>query len=360
MTVNDGLEAIDRRSSKSGVGYSAPIVLHESKKQRITLIAFYIERQAGTDVALRLTCEERKAGVLWSEKASISLQNEAARKLYGALGARYAISEQGENGNFIVIPTTEGVVDMAELDGASVAKAVVQLLSENDIVQHLASQNLGAEIVEAFRGAIRLQELRNAVAELQSYLDNGEVLESKYQEWCNRHSWAFGNAYVARDEIRTITRADNVDLLMPSVLGGFRDVIELKRPDMTVLNWDSSHRNYYFSVDVSKAVGQSHRYLDLLHETAGNGLLDARDVISYHPRATIVIGRSHDWDDDRHRALRGLNARHNGITVMTYDHLLAQGQRMIDVLTGQHDEEVLVLPDEQSAANAPWDDDEPF
>ncbi len=54
-----------------------------------------------------------------------------------------------------------------------------------------------------------------------------------------------------------------------------------------------------------KAIGQCHRYLDVLEEEARDGMRDAREVVTYHPRATIVIGRSVDWADDQHRALHG-------------------------------------------------------
>ncbi len=45
--------------------------------------------------------------------------------------------------------------------------------------------------------------------------------------WCDKHSWAFGNAYVARDNWRTIGIGDQVDLLMKSTASGFRDIFEL-------------------------------------------------------------------------------------------------------------------------------------
>ena len=46
-----------------------------------------------------------------------------------------------------------------------------------------------------------------------------------------------------------------------------------------------------------------------------------------------MIGRSNTWDADRLRGLHGLNRRLVGITVMTYDQLLAQGERLISMLS---------------------------
>ncbi|MCC8471884.1 Shedu anti-phage system protein SduA domain-containing protein, partial [Xanthomonas phaseoli] len=160
-----------------------------------------------------------------------------------------------------------------------------------------------------------------------------EVGEQVYQAWCEKHCWAFGNAYVIRDEVRNISSGDSLDLLLPNIIAGYRDIVELKRPDKDVLVYDSAHRNYYFSADVSKAIGQCHRYLDILHEQAKHGLLDRKEVVAYHPRATIVIGRSNEWDEEQQRSLHGLNRRLHGISVMTYDHLLAQGERLIEMMS---------------------------
>lgn len=75
-----------------------------------------------------------------------------------------------------------------------------------------------------------------------------------------------------------------------------------------------------------------HRYLDRLQDVAANGLLDHPEIVAYHPRAIIVIGRSQGWDKDKLKALHGLNSRLSGVTVMTYDQLLAQGERLVEVL----------------------------
>jgi hypothetical protein len=123
-------------------------------------------------------------------------------------------------------------------------------------------------------------------------------------------------------------------------LPGLQDIIELKRPNMKVLNYDKDHRNYYFSVEVAKVIGQCHRYIDKLQEHALNGYEFNNDIIGYHPRALIVIGRSNDWEPVQHRALHGLNSRLHGITIMTYDQLLSCGSRMLDILKSNYDKNI--------------------
>lgn len=140
---------------------------------------------------------------------------------------------------------------------------------------------------------------------------------------------------------------------------GHRDIVELKRPDMEVLVYDETHRNFYFAAEASKAIGQCHRYLDVLHEKASKGLDDHPEIVAYHPRATIVMGRSHDWLADKSKALHGLNRRLNGITLITYDQLVAQGERLV----------AMVVDDSAESSKDPFsfdvsedepDDDIPF
>jgi len=200
------------------------------------------------------------------------------------------------------------------------------------------------------RTSIRLSEMRTAVTQLRVMLDTNVVAEQRYQEWCQLHSWSFGNAYVMTDDVRQIAVGDNLDIMVQSVITGFRDVIELKRPNHTVLNHDKSHQNYYFSADVAKAIGQCHRYLDIFHEEAAKGLRDNPDIVAYHPRATIVVGRSSGWEEVKLKALHGLNRRLSSISVMTYDQLLAQGERMLNI-----------LGEENSGGDTDeWADDDPF
>ncbi len=97
----------------------------------------------------------------------------------------------------------------------------------------------------------------------------------------------------------------------------------------------------------------------MLHEVASNGLRDHPEVVAYHPRAIVVIGRSIRWEEARLRALHGLNRRLSGITVMTYDHLLAQGERLVEMLAPKGES-----PSDDPFASDPefnpFDEDIPF
>jgi len=334
--TQDKLHEIHRRPAKSGkVSFADPIVLHESSRSRVVIVPFFVQHSDHTELAVKLvTYRKEEAPQDWAviQEKSVSLKEAPARKLLVALKSHLAVAAEETDGDYVAIKVTDGVAQIGEHDPAIVANALSKALGQPGIVEHLRDVELGSEFVSALRGAIRLSEMRAAMAKLRELLESDQQGESEYQRWCEEHSWAFGNAYVMRDEIREIAPGDKLDMLLPTVISGYREIVELKRPDMSVLQWDERHRNFYFSSDVSKAIGQCHRYIDVLHEVAAKGLDDHPEIVAYHPRAIIVIGRSAGWIKEQARALHGLNHRLSGVVVMTYDQLMAQGERLIEML----------------------------
>jgi len=333
------------RKAKSGLVNTADlVVLHETSRTRVEFVPSFITHNSGsTELSVKiLTHKKAPPPMNWvlTESKSITLGEPAARKLLDCLKKHLSISDNtATEGQYISLPVECGAADLTNQAPSTGAAALTRVLGQRDVAAHLANVDLTDELLGAMRSAIRIKEMRVAVAQLRSHLDNDEVSEQVYQTWCEEHSWAFGNAYVMRDDVRDISPGDSLDLLLPTVMSGFRDIVELKRPDMKVLNWDRGHRNYYFSADVAQAIGQCHRYLDVLQDVASRGLRDHPEIFAYHPRAIIVIGRSNDWSKDQQRALHGLNARLAGITVMTYDHLLNQGERLVQMLSARLDDD---------------------
>lgn len=325
-------------AARSNVSYAQAVVLSENSRTRVVMVPFFIKHSDRTELAAKITTYRKSPPPndwLEVEEKSLSLQEPVARELHRALRDHLKIAKENDDGSFLVIRVSEGTASLGEHDPAAVAAALTKVLGQKEILNHLADTELSESFVAAFRSAIRLKEMVAAVQELRTLLSNDETSESVYQRWCENHPWAFGNAYVTTDAVRDISPGDKLDLLLPTVISGYRDIVELKRPEVPVLLFDEAHKNYYFSADVSKAIGQCHRYLDVLQEVAAKGLRDHPEIVAYHPRATIVIGRSAGWSEDKLRALHGLNSRLVGVTVMTYNQLLAQGERLVEILSAK-------------------------
>jgi hypothetical protein len=303
------------------------------------MVPFYIPHNSRPDeLALRIMTFKKQRGSSGSEQLvdekSVTLDKQALDRLVERVQIHKLIAER-PGGKYILIRAPENVPELGDIAPDKAAESILAALSHPDIVSHITTHTIDQTLADALRATLRLQEIRRAIGELRSHLDTGVTREGVYQDWCVKHSWAFGITHVGVDQIHHIGVGDTVDLLMPTLLSGHRDIVELKRPDMEVLGWDKEHRDCYFSLESSKAIGQVHRYLDVAAEQLKTGLTDHPEVVAYHPRATIVIGRSNVWSPQAFKGLHGLNSRLHGITVMTFDQLLAQAERLMAVLTEQ-------------------------
>lgn len=326
-------------TSNASVDHGNEVVLHDSSKTCIVAVPFYVKHNSGFDeLTIRITTYQKSPSspsrVMLSNEKSVSLDSAATDKLFDFLRTSRALIGR-DVGDYLLVRLSNGDVDYRDTPPDAVVKALMSALENPDIAEHLSKVELTDEFVSAIRNSIHLSEMKRAIMNLRDLLDSGEDKERYYQEWCFENSWAFGSAYVVRDSERAISNSDNVDMLLPLAASGYRDIVELKSPKFHILQYDSSHRNYYFSSETSKAIGQCHRYLDVFSDEAENGLRDHREIIAYCPRAIIVIGRSNTWTPEHAKALHGLNSRLSSIQVMSYDHLLAQCERMLAVLSSE-------------------------
>lgn len=323
------------------IQYLDPVELKNNSKTRVVAIPRFITHNTrdAQGVTVKIETYGKEGIGRFVPEKSISLSEDETEKLFGLLTRSFQMADNPSSGDYITIKVIDGTANLGNVNPEEVASSLIKVLSQSDIVTHLQDVEISDELVSALQAKIRLSEMKQALDSLEDLLDSNENNESHYQKWCESHSWAFGNAYVVNDRIRAISPGDSVDLLLPRVFGGMRDLVELKRPDMKVLYYDDDHKNYYFGSDVSKAIGQCHRYLDVFSEEARKGLRDNPGIYAYHPCATLVIGRSSDWPKQKYEALHELNSRLSGITVITYDQLLQQGRQIIGAIISSRDDQ---------------------
>jgi len=184
---------INRKEAASGrVSYGDPVVLHETRKSRVTLVPYFIPHSGGhTELSVKLVSYTKAPPPHdWAvnEEKSLNLDGAASAKLLKALKDHLAVAEQSDDGSYLLLKVSEGTADIGVHDPQMVAKALAKVLSRKDIVQHLDGADLSDELVDSLRGAIRLREMQSAVADLREKLDRGETDEQIYQVWCQTHS----------------------------------------------------------------------------------------------------------------------------------------------------------------------------
>tara|TARA_R110002051_G_scaffold26962_2_gene65144 strand:+ start:4890 stop:5933 length:1044 start_codon:yes stop_codon:yes gene_type:complete len=324
-----------KQARSNRVNYASPVVIVENTKTKIEALAYFYSKDGQEHLSLKLNfySKDKSTGSWQSDKPrSFSLAEGSVEKLKAAIANFEALLDQETNQEYLLVPVGNGSLNIGRAEKQSAVRALLAALTDPQILTTFDSGELDHEILRALQGRVRIAEMEKATNELSLMLEADEQAEQMYQQWFNEHFWVMGNAYVAKDEVRSISKSDQVDLLLKCTSSGKRDIVELKKPNMAVLNYDATHRNYYFSSHTSQAIGQCQRYLEVFTEEGRYGLRDARHVLASYPEAIIIIGRSHDWDDEKQSALRGLNSRLSGIKVITYDHVLARAFALLDVV----------------------------
>jgi hypothetical protein len=154
--------------------------------------------------------------------------------------------------------------------------------------------------------------------------------EQSYQTWFEAHPWVFGTEYIRRIDLRDIDPHASVDIILETT-DGFFDVLELKTPEAEVLIQDKSHKTWFFSADVAKALAQAAKYLDAIERNTDKLHRETRaQVLFVRPRIRIIIGRTTQWKVNQHEAFRRLGATLHSIEIMTFDHVVKRAQQLID------------------------------
>jgi hypothetical protein len=339
----DSGNIVSRTHAQSGrVDYSKPTVIRggANKPTYLEVVPTFVPRSNGAeDLCLKLSYWKKTQGNFRvGYPAEFTLTHDEVLALRDLIERGLSMVGKESDTNYLLVPLDDASqTNLEGRDAGAVGRALLDVLNHQEVVTAIAALPDATSLLEGLQLASRIQLLEMAINELEDNLDNSVADEAVYQKWCEQNAWAFGNAYAMRDEVRAIALGDSVDLLFARTADQLRDIFELKRPDHNVLGYDSTHKNHYWSPEVSRTIGQCHRYLDALHDAARNGLRDHPELIAYYPYATIVIGRSSDWEETKLRDLHGLNMRLHGIRVMTYDHLLAQAKRTLEVLRDSED-----------------------
>lgn len=113
------------------------------------------------------------------------------------------------------------------------------------------------------------------------------------------------------------------------------DIIEIKTHLKNVLMWDSSHHNFYFSSEMSKAIVQTTNYMDAIIQRRFQDQEDHTKITNftdeenlYHPRGIIIISSKEKLstkrgeDEKLRRDFTKLrNSLHN-IEILTFDEII--------------------------------------
>lgn len=259
----------------------------------------------------------------------INLEDEDIGNLITSAKAQSILKDADVSDRVIVMKGQAAgeVLKLTNRDIASITQLVSSLTDENI---HALAERVNPEIVEKIDSAVKYIRMEKSLNWLRAKIDE-DVDEAVFQKWFDENTWIFGKNYVDRVDKGTIGLQSRADLIYISV-DGFADLIELKKSVLArpIFLPDASHNTFYPSQELSKALAQSMHYLQVIEDHRLQ-LVKLVKIPVLRPTITIIIGRSNDWDEPMKEQLRILNSTLLNIKVLTYDHLLAMGNNILQL-----------------------------
>ena len=266
----------------------------------------------------------------------INLEDEDIGNLILSAKAQSVLKDAGISDQAVVLKGDAGseLLSLSARDLPAIKRLVDSLTDEN--IRALAPR-VNPEIIEKIDTAVKYIRMEKSLTLLSEKI-NEDVNEAVFQKWFDENTWIFGKNYVDRVEKRTIGLQSRADLIYISV-DGFADLVELKKSVLTrpILLPDASHTTFYPSQDLSRALAQAMHYLQVMEDHRLQ-LVQLVKIPVLRPTITIIIGRSNDWNNAMKKQLRILNSTLLNIKVLTYDHLLAMGNNILQLYAPEEDE----------------------
>lgn len=155
------------------------------------------------------------------------------------------------------------------------------------------------------------------------------LVESKWQEFLREYILLFNTNYSTFIEKASVSLAGKYPDFMLIDIYNFLDIYEIKKPSTNLLKHDDSRDNYYWDIELSKAISQVENYIDEISKNS----LAFRDIIKkkkgidirvIKPRAFIIAGHSNQFDNQvKEENFRLLNTSLKNVEVILYDDLLS-------------------------------------
>lgn len=282
---------------------------------------------------------------IFSEKLNL----KQVRNLYEYLNQISIIKDSLKSTSGKFIETTDEVLDISnglksidpkilklildKFNKDEKVKTILESLSDIELKNLSAAHKQKSYETELknLKQLLDLEEKRDLTKKIKKY-ENLKLYvagqpEKILQNWIEQNLWIFGVEYTKKHNARKIALFSEADLLMES-MDGFLDLIELKRPKYDIFQYDTNHKSYYPSVDLSKVIGQSLFYLQKMDEYK-SVLEKEHKVKILKPRIKIIAGRTNNFNDEQFNALRMLNSNLNHIQIVSYDYLLSCGKKVI-------------------------------
>lgn len=190
----------------------------------------------------------------------------------------------------------------------------------------VGTESKAIKAVVSQKEVLQLSYLEKFISDLSKRLTKKQS-ESSWQKYFYENILLLQEGYIEKIEKLNI----DIDPKFPDfclVTGdGYLDVLEIKTPDTPLLRYDDSHKNYYWSPDLAKAIAQTEKYIDVIaknNDRVRNYIRDKYqiDLKIIKPRGIIIAGSAKSMiESDKRDDFRLLAGSLKNVEVMTYSEL---------------------------------------
>ena len=222
-------------------------------------------------------------------------------------------------------------------------KEIIPRLSVSDkekltdfLPDFISSESISS--VNLVKAATQIKSLEALAADLEEGIKNNHT-ESWWQTYIKAKILIIQQGYIkAIDKINVSvvnTKFPDFSLVTHD---DYLDILEIKRPSTNLLKLDNSRGNYYWDLEMSKAVSQVENYIENVsrhRDAIRNELRDTYqlDLQVLKPRGIILAGARSQLKTQKEKDdFRLLSESMKNISVVTYDGLLARLNNYISVL----------------------------
>lgn len=201
-------------------------------------------------------------------------------------------------------------------------------ISKNDFLK-LIENNIDS--IDDYYKLVNIKKREQAILDLEKIIKGKFKNEVFIQKFLKKNLWLFGSEYctfVKEEKINSKNILDGI----PKNLEDFIDIIEVKLPTAELFHYDTNHKNYYSSSELTKAIAQTQNYIfELEKMTSNNSYQDDNDCVIARPRGIILIGTKNELSDEEKKYLRILNSSYHNIHILTYQQLLLRARNMLNL-----------------------------
>lgn len=212
----------------------------------------------------------------------------------------------------------------------------------NFIPRFIASGVAGkkANLAGKLKAGFELKILKKIALDLDNRIKSDKS-ESTWQDYLKANILHIQQGYIAFVEKANIGL---IDTKFPDFLlvthDEYLDILEIKTPATSLLAFDTSRKNYFWSTELGKAISQTENYIHEVYTLADKVRSKIKDKYGIElrvvrPRGVIIAGSTEQFSNNKKMAddFRLLCQGLKNITVVTYDELLVRLQNYISVLT---------------------------